>query len=157
MTASNTSQFNPEGGYNPEKNDGSLSPERIIIPDFSGRYTEQEKNTFLSVQELDLKKLCFFLNTDVLLVSGINYHVFDTAEGKQSADPQHSISRASARFKEYAIYRFWKPPEDLHFPHEMTHLVAHRWAEPYELTTDLDTADGGKIVKTIDMVSTQGN
>lgn len=154
MTGFNTTQFNSEEGANPEKNDDSMNPAKIINFNFAGDFTEQEKIIFMSIQELDLRKLCFFLNTDITQVSGMTYNVYDTAEDKQSADPQHSISRASARFKEYAIYRFWKAPEDMHFPHEMTHLAAHRWAQSYELTTDLDTADGNNIVKTIDMVST---
>jgi hypothetical protein len=119
---------------------------------FRGNYADEYKISFQAAQEIDQQAICQYLDTGLL--SGIRYEIFDTREGKQQADPNHSISRASARFDENAIYRFWEPTEDCHFPHEITHLVAHTWAKPYLLTEELDTADGSKINKTFEMVST---
>ena len=119
---------------------------------FHGNYTSENKASFQAAQESDLSEICQYLDTGLL--AGIRYEVFDTREGKQQADPNHSISRASARFDENAIYRFWETKDDPHFPHEITHLVAHTWTEPYELTEELDTAYGTKINRTFKMVST---
>ena len=106
------------------------------------------------MQKNDLKKLLYYLHTDSQLVSGMRYFIYDTREKKQQSDPNHSISRASARFNEYAIYRYWQPGENPSFPHELTHLVAHKWGKSYEYTTELDTASGERIIKRMDMVST---
>lgn len=125
-----------------------------MIYKFHGSYTSEEKKLFESAQKEDLRKICEYLQTDLDKLKSIHFEIFDTREGKQDSDPHHSISRASARFGEMTIYRFWQPQEDPHFPHETTHLVAHAWAEPYILETELDTWDNKKIKKTIEMVST---
>lgn len=125
-----------------------------MIFKFHGNYTDNDKKNFEKAQKEDLKKICQYLETDQGLVEGIKFEVFDTREGKQNADPNHSISRASARFKEMTVYRFWTPTDDPHFPHEITHLVAHTWAKPYFLTEELDTWDNKKVKRTTEMVST---
>lgn len=121
---------------------------------FNGNYTEDRQVLFKKAQEKDLEEICRYLETDVNKIRIIKFEVFDTREGKQNADPNHSISRASARFKEMTIYRFWLPSDDPHFPHEITHLVAHTWSKPYLLETELDTWDNKNIKRTIEMVST---
>lgn len=121
---------------------------------FHGNYSSEEKKRFEIAQEEDLKKICEYLDTNSGKLENIKFEIFDTRGGKQDSDPHHSISRASARFSEMTVYRFWSPTDDPHFPHETTHLVAHIWAEPYLLETELDTWDGKKIKKTVDMVST---
>jgi hypothetical protein len=121
---------------------------------FHGHYSPKEKKQFKIVQVGDLKKVCKFLKTDLRGLENIRFEVFDSREGKQEAGPHHSISRASARFSEMTIYRFWPPTVDPHFPHEITHLVAHTWTEPYLLKTELDTWDNKKIKKVVEMVST---
>jgi len=121
---------------------------------FHGDYSQQDKKLFINAQKVDLKKICHYLETDISLVQKICFEIFDTREGKQDADPNHSISRASARFKEMTVYRFWSPKEDPHFPHEITHLVAHTWGKPYILDAELDTWDNKKLKKEIEMIST---
>lgn len=101
-----------------------------------------------------LKKICQFLKTDSGSVKEINFKIFDSREGKQEADPNHSISRASPRFDEMTIYRVWATEDDLSYPHEITHLIAHTWTKPYIMTEELDTAFRTKITKTFEMVST---
>lgn len=125
-----------------------------MLFNFHGSYTDDDQNKFRLAQEEDLLGICNYLKTDKSKVADIRFEVFDTREGKQSADPHHSISRASARFNEMALYRVWIPNDDPHFPHEITHLVAHTWAKPYVLTEDLDTAYNTKVKKTFKMVST---
>ena len=99
---------------------------------FDTNFTQEDKKLFIEAQKNDLSKICTYLQTDENLVEKTTYRVFGTRETKQDADPNHSISRASARFEEMAIYRFWLgASEDSHFPHELTHLVAHKWANPY--------------------------
>lgn len=126
----------------------------MINYNFQGQYSEQDKALFESTQKDDLERICDYLKTNISLLDRIKFEIFDTREGKQNADPNHSISRASARFEEMAIYRFWSPDDDPHFPHETTHLVAHTWSEPYSFETELDTWNNKKIKKTIKMVST---
>jgi len=121
---------------------------------FHGQYSEEDKKLFTISQEEDIQKICGYLKTPLVSVQKITFEIFDTREGKQDADPNHSISRASARFKEMTVYRFWLPTDDPHFPHEITHLVAHTWSRPYILDTELDTWDNKKIQRKIDMVST---
>lgn len=121
---------------------------------FSGSYSEDQQVLFKNAQEEDLKKICHYLKTDITKVGKIKFEVFDTREGKQQNDPNHSISRASARFKEMTIYRYWLPTDDPHFPHEITHLVAHIWTNPYHWEIELDTWDNKKTKKTLEMVST---
>lgn len=125
-----------------------------MIYRFHGSYTSEEKELFESAQEEDLRKICEYLHTDLDKLKSIRFEIFDTREGKQDGDPHHSISRASARYYEMSVYRFWQPEDEPHFPHEITHLVAHTWTEPYFLETELDTWDNKKIKKTIEMVST---
>lgn len=121
---------------------------------FHGTYSNKDIKLFQDAQNSDLAEICRYLKTNVKLLNNIRFEIFDTREGKQKADPNHSISRASARFDEMAIYRFWLPTDDTHFPHEITHLASHTWAKPYLLTEKLDTAYGTKIKKTFKMVST---
>lgn len=121
---------------------------------FHGLYNGSDKKQFKSAQEEDLKKICDYLNIPLNNLKKIKFEIFDTREGKQNADPHHSISRSSARFKEMTVYRFWKSSENSHFPHELTHLVAHTWVEPYIWKVKLSTWDKKTILKTIEMVST---
>ncbi len=107
-----------------------------MICNFHGIYTFEDKNRFQLAQEEDLVRIC------------------DSREGKQNADPNHSISRASARFGEMTIYRYWIPSDDVHFPHETTHLVAHTWTKPYSWEVELDTWDNEKLTKNLEMIST---
>ena len=125
-----------------------------MIFNFYGQYLEKEKARFVTAQKEDLKTVCEYLKTNLENCSDIILKVFDVQKEKQQVDPQHSISRASARFKEKTIYRVWQPNEDPHFPHEITHLVAHTWGEPYMLTTELDTVSSEKISRTLEMIST---
>ena len=99
-------------------------------------------------------KICAYLQTAIDKLPPITFQVFDTRQAKQEADPHHSISRASARFEQMAVFRFWQPDDDAHYPHEITHLVAHRWATPYNFNTQLDTWDDKIINKKVAMVST---
>lgn len=155
MSSSSTTQFDPERTFDPERNDGSGGFESPLLTySFHGIYTQNEIQQFETVQNDDLRKICFYLQTIPSDIAGIQYEVFDTREKKQQADPNHSVSRASARFSEYAVYRMWIPTDDPSFPHELVHLVAHRWAKPYLFETELDTADGRVIKKVIEMVST---
>ena len=101
-----------------------------------------------------MKKICAYLQTDIGKLPSITFQVFETRQAKQEADPYHSISRASARFKQMTVFRFWRPDEDAHYPHEITHLVAHCWTTPYYFKTQLDTWDGKTINKKVAMVST---
>lgn len=121
---------------------------------FHGIYSSEDKMKFELAQKEDLKRICNYLNTPANHLGKIKFEVFDSRERKQKADPYHSISRASARFNEMAIYRFWNKSDNPHFPHEITHLVAHTWAKPYLLKAELDTWDNKKITKTVEMVST---
>src|SRR3990167_11531375 len=121
---------------------------------FHGTYSEKDIRLFQDAQNSDLVEICRYLKTDTNLLKNIRFEIFDTREKKQKADPNHSVSRASARFDEMAVYRFWLPKNDPHFPHETTHLVSHTWTKPYLLTEELDTAYGTKIKKTFEMVST---
>lgn len=125
-----------------------------MVFNFHGLYTDNDKNKFRLAQEEDLVRICDYLKTDKSKVVDIRFEVFTTREGKQAADPHHSISRASARFNEMALYRVWTTDDDPHFPHEITHLVAHTWTKPYVLTEELDTVYDTKVRKTFEMVST---
>ncbi len=125
-----------------------------MVCNFYGIYIPEDKKRFQVAQENDLVKICDYLKTDVSKLKQAKIEVFDSREGKQSADPHHSISRASARFGETTIYRYWVPGDDIHFPHETTHLVAHTWTKPYSWEVELDTWDNKKIKKTLELVST---
>lgn len=132
---------------------GDLAKESFFF-DFSGEYSNIDRNRFISRQKNDFNKLCFYLMPSQASIPQITYRIFNTKDGKQQADPNHSISKASARLKELAIYRFWDPKENPSFPHKITHLIAHTWSAPYVFNVELDTADGQKVVRDIDMVST---
>ena len=121
---------------------------------FNGSYSNKSKDLFKITQEKDLRKISSYLKTPMKDVKSIKFEVFDTREGKQNVDPHHSISRASARFNEMTVYRFWEPKDNPHYPHEMTHLIAHTWAKPYKWQVKLDTWDGKTILKIVEMVST---
>ena len=125
----------------------------MISYNFYGIYAEEDKKRFIKTQNNDFEKICEYLKTDPKTIK-IIYNTYDTRDGKQDNDPNHRISRASARFDEMAIYRFWLASDDPSFPHEITHLIAHTWAKPYLWTATLDTAYGTEITKTIEMVST---
>lgn len=125
-----------------------------MIYKFQGNYSNKDINKFKDAQEEDLVKISNYLQTENNKLKRIAFAVFDTRESKQTYDPYHSISRASARFNEMKIYRCWLPSENPHYPHEITHLVAHTWTKPYLLKTELDTAYGTKITKEIEMLST---
>lgn len=153
MSGSSTSQFDPEGGIREERSVGDLAKEPFLFG-FSSGYSDIDRNRFALAQKSDFSKLCFYLKSPQASIPQIAYHIFNTKDGKQQADPNHSISKASARLKELAIYRFWDPKENPSFPHEITHLIAHTWSAPYVFNVELDTADGQKVVRDIDMVST---
>lgn len=121
---------------------------------FNGKYPATDKQRFKKAQEYDLLKIATYLETDTPKLNKIIFKVFDTKEAKQKHDPLHSISRASARYHEFAIYRHWEPDDNPHFPHETTHLVAHTWSKPYFWIVELDTADGGTIKVNVEMQST---
>ncbi len=125
-----------------------------MICNFHGTYTIEDKKIFQLAQEKDLVRICDYLKTDIGKLNQAKIEVFDSREGKQNADPHHSISRASARFGDMTIYRYWIPSDDVHFPHETTHLVAHTWAKPYSWEVELDTWDNKKLRKNLEMVST---
>ncbi len=125
-----------------------------MICNFHGIYTFEDKKRFQLAQEEDLIRICDYLKTDTSKLNQAKIEVFDSREGKQNADPHHSISRASARFGDMTVYRYWIPEDDVHFPHETTHLVAHTWAKPYSWEVQLDTWDNKKLTKNLELVST---
>jgi hypothetical protein len=130
--------------------------EDTMLFSFNGSYLADSMELFKSAQREDLIRITNILKTPLKDIEEIKFEVFDTREGKQEGDPHHSISRASARFAERTIYRFWDSNDDPdpHYPHEITHLVAHTWSEPYIFTTTLDTAQGEEIVREVEMLST---
>lgn len=125
-----------------------------MICNFHGIYTPEDKKLFRLAQEEDLIRICDYLKTDIGKLKQAKIEVFDSREGKQNADPHHSISRASARSSQMTIYRFWLPSDDPHFPHETTHLVAYTWTNPYSWEVELDTWDNKKLTKNVVLVST---
>lgn len=129
----------------------SISP--LMVYHFNGSYPREDQGRFILAQEEDLQRICRFFS-----VAADSYHItqniFDSREGKQRSDPNHSIGRAGARTFEMALYRYWAPGDDPHFPHELTHLVVHKLVPTYPWTVELDTADGGKITQTAPMDST---
>ena len=137
-------------------------PERVVIvesheqvPDiafhFDGIFSDAAKEEFETAQKEDAKLLSAYLGIQRPVF--ITYRVFETRKAKQAEDPLHSVSRASARFDEMTVYRQWTSGEDSHFPHEMTHLLAHTWGEPYKWTVQLPGEDG-TVEREIEMVST---
>ena len=122
-----------------------------MIYHFHDDFTTADKTKFRAAQTNDLAKICAFLET---APPNITYEVFASVADKQAADPLHSKSAASARFREMTIFRAWTPADDAHLPHEMTHLVAHTWARPYLFHTVLTDANGREFATDIDMVST---
>lgn len=125
-----------------------------IVFIFSGDFSKDEQNLFKDVQLSDLEKICHYLQVDQQNLDQIKYFIFDTHQSKIDADPNHSISKAVARYNENAVFRFWDKVEDPSFPHELTHLVAHHFTTPYQLLTEVDQADGKKLTIDIEMVST---
>lgn len=125
-----------------------------MIFNFQDNYSGNDRRSFEFAQQEDTEKICAYLKTSTHLLENIKFEIFDSREGKQNADPHHSISRASARYNEKAIYRFWNPKDDPHFPHEITHLVAHTWTKPYMFEIELDTWDNKKFKTKTEMVST---
>lgn len=121
---------------------------------FNGSYSKKVQIKFKDTQEQNLVEIAKYLRTSKKSLTNISFEIFDSREGKQKIDPHHSISRASARFKQMTIFRYWEPKDDPSFPHEITHLVAHTWAKPYKWQVDLDTWDDKKISTVIEMVST---
>lgn len=128
--------------------------DQIIKFNFQGNFSPVQQSLFKKIQLRDLDKICSYLQVDLKSLDRINYFVFDTHQGKIDADPNHSISKAVARYNENAVYRFWDKIEDPSFPHELTHLVAHHLATPYKLHTKVDQANGEKLTINIKMVST---
>lgn len=127
---------------------------KLIQFNFQGNYSQEKQNLFQETQLGDLDKICRYLQVAPKSLGQIKYYVFDTHEGKIDADPNHSISRAVARYNENAVYRFWDKEEDPSFPHELTHLVAHHFTTPYKLHTEVDKANGEKLTIDVEMVST---
>lgn len=128
--------------------------DELIKFNFQGDFSQDKQNLFQKTQLGDLDKICHYLQVDQKTLGQIKYFVFDTHQKKIDADPNHSISRAVARYNENAIYRFWEKEEDPSFPHELTHLVAHHFTTPYKLHTEVDQANGEKLTIDIEMVST---
>lgn len=126
----------------------------LIKFNFQGKFSQAGKNLFVKTQTADLIKICSYLKINPKSLGLIKYFIFDSHQGKIDADPNHSVSRAVARYKENAIYRFWDKIEDPSFPHELTHLVAHHLDTPYRLHTEVDQANGEKLTIDIEMVST---
>lgn len=126
----------------------------LIKLHFQGDFSQEEKDLFEKVQLEDLDKICRYLQVDPKNSGQIEYFVFDTHQEKIDADPNHSISKAVARYNENAVFRFWDKIENPSFPHELTHLVAHHFTTPYKLHTEVDQADGKKLTIDIEMVST---
>ena len=75
-----------------------------MVCNFYGIYAPEDKKRFQLAQEDDLVKICDYLKTDVSKLKQAKIEVFDSREGKQNADPNHSISRARARFGEMTTY-----------------------------------------------------
>jgi len=121
---------------------------------FQGDFSQEEKSLFQKIQLENLDKICHYLQVNLNNSPQIKYYVFNTRQGKIDADPNHSVSKAVARYNENAIYRFWDKIEDPSFPHELTHLIAHHFSTPYRLHTEVDQANGEKLIIDIDMVST---
>lgn len=121
---------------------------------FQGDFSDKERSLFEEIQLRDLDKICHYLQVAPKSLDKIKYFVFDTHQGKIDADPNHSISKAVARYNENAIFRFWDKAEEPSFPHELTHLVAHHFTAPYHFQTEVDQANGDKLTIDIEMVST---
>ncbi|MFH1561187.1 MAG: hypothetical protein ABID04_01245 [Patescibacteria group bacterium] len=121
---------------------------------FTGSFSKTSRDLFKIAQEKDLEKIADYLEAPLEVVKDIKFEVFSSRERKQDSDPFRSISRASARFAEMTIYRYWEPNDDPHFPHEITHLVAHTWEKPYIFPATLDTADEKEIKRNVEMLST---
>lgn len=126
----------------------------LIEFNFQGDFSQKEQDLFQEIQLRDLDKICHYLQVAPKSLGQIKYFVFDTHQGKIEADPNHSISKAVARYNENAVFRFWDKIEDPSFPHELTHLVAHHFSTPYKLHTEVDKANGEKLTIDIEMAST---
>lgn len=132
----------------------TLGPKFVYT--FHGAYAAGDRARFQRAQERDVGTICVLLsvNRNALRDITIRFEVFSDRDAKAIADPLHSPSRASARFKEMAIYRVWKPSDDPRFPHELTHLIAHTLGTPYVWTADVETASGAMETHTIELLST---
>lgn len=125
----------------------------LIKFDFQGEFSQEEKELFTKTQTADLSKIYSYLKVDPKSLGLVKYFIFDSHQGKIDADPNHSVSRAVTRYNENAVYRFWDKIEDPSFPHELTHLVAHHLDTPYLLQTEVDQANGEKLMIDVEMVS----
>ena len=125
---------------------------------FRGVYSPEAQQRFIDAQYADTTEVCEFLEVTIkktLKDLKLFVLVFDTQEKKKVADPFHVGGRASARFNEMELYRVWLQNEDPHFPHELTHLIAHTWGEPYSWVVELkDSETGKKYQRATMMVST---
>lgn len=128
--------------------------DELIKFDFQGEFSQKENGLFTRTQTEDLIKICNYLQVNPKSLGQVKYFIFDSHQGKIDADPNHSVSRAVARYNENAVYRFWDKIEDPSFPHELTHLVAHHLDIPYLLKTEVDQANGEKLTIDVEMVST---
>ncbi|GEM_PF-1918635 len=114
---------------------------------FRGVYSPEAQQTFIDAQYADAVEVCDFLGVTIKTAPKdlkLFVLVFDTQEKKKIADPFRTGSRASARFNEMELYRVWMQDEDPHFPHELTHLIAHTWGEPYSWVVELKDSETGK-------------
>lgn len=114
---------------------------------FRGVYSPEAQQSFIDAQYADTTEVCEYLGVTREVVPKdlkLFVLVFDTQEKKKVADPFHVGSRASARFNEMELYRVWMQDEDPHFPHELTHLIAHTWGEPYSWVVELKDSETGK-------------
>lgn len=132
------------------------SPKILFI--FRGVYSPEAQQRFIDAHYADAMEVCEFLEVTAKTVPKdlkLFVLVFDSQEKKKVADPFHVGSRASARFNEMELYRVWLQHEDPHFPHELTHLIAHTWGEPYSWVVELkDLKTGKEYQRATMMVST---
>lgn len=156
MSISNTSQLRPEDGGNIETNAGGVDLSDKIDFYFDYDIGSSDQYYFETIQKNDLGDICKYLNVPTSTFPKIKYKIFETIDKKRIEDPNHSGSRASARSDEKTIYRVWTPTdgENPSFPHEITHLVARTWSDPYKWTATLTAPDNSEYQKEIGMVST---
>lgn len=156
MSLSNTSQLRPEDGGNIETNSGGDDLSDKIDFYFDYDIGSSDQYYFETIQKNDLGDICKYLKVQTSIIPKISYKIFENIDKKRAADPNHSGSRASARSDEMTIYRVWTTSdgENPSFPHEMTHLVARTWSDPYKWTATLTAPDNSEYQKEIGMVST---
>lgn len=124
---------------------------------FRGVYSPEAQQRFIDAQYADTADVCEYLGvTKETAPKDLTLYVlvFDSQEKKKAADPFHVGSRASARFNEMELYRFWLADEDPHFPHEITHLIAHTLGEPYSWVVEITDKEGESRQKATLMVAT---